>query len=191
MSVLLDFPNPTDNDIVSRSPQSIAFEAMWRGLRTGGLVPRRSDFHPSKALPFLRDLVLLEVPPPGERQLRIRLAGTGIEQRIQNNIVGRDYLEFLPAIYHDGALTSAQIMADLPCGLWQLTNVHYERGTAQLLELTAFPLISDGGRQILGLLRGTGKYQPPTFVPDKALQADTALKFEFLEIGNGVPEWKG
>jgi len=95
MSVLLDFPSIADDE-TGRSPQSLAFEAMWRGLRSDGLVPRRRDFHPSRALPFLRDLVLLEVPAPGGHQLKIRLTGTGLEQRIQKNIVGRDYLEFLP-----------------------------------------------------------------------------------------------
>jgi len=192
MNVHLAAPSVPDCEL-SRSADSHAFEALWRSLPKEGPVPDRGALHPRKAARFLPNLVLVEVPPPGSRSLKIRLAGTGIEAKIERSITGHDYLEFLPERFHEAALQSARMMIAQPCGLWQLTTVHYQRGTSQLLEITAFPLCagSDCAPYILGLSRGTAKYYASEENPDAAICAETALKFEFLDIGNGVPAWNG
>ena len=180
----------SDEELV-RSPCSFEFEAIWRGLRNGGLVPSRSDFHPSKVIRFLPEIVIVEVPGPGDLILKIRLAGSGIEARVQKKITGQNYLDFMPLMYREGALLSARLISSQPCGLWQMTKVHYERGTSQLLEMTAFPLAANQNNApvILVLSRVIEGFQVPTQTPDVAMLADTAMKFEFLDIGNGVPAW--
>jgi hypothetical protein len=173
-----------------RSAHSIASETFWRSLRNGKPIPEREDFHPSHARPFLADLALLEVSFD-EPLLRIRLAGTRVEARIQQTIGGDNYLDFLPEEFQAGALQSSRLMLSHPCGLWQFTNVHYERGTAQMMEQTAFPLGSrrTGTSQLLVLSNPTDAFHRPTLKAERAMLADTASKWEFLDLGYGVPGW--
>ncbi|MBV8978016.1 MAG: PAS domain-containing protein [Alphaproteobacteria bacterium] len=191
MSLHVLQPKSTFAPARSRSPESLAFEAFWRDLPKDGLVPARSAFHPRDAAQFLRDLLLVEVPPPGARRIKIRLAGSGFEAQVRGSITGHDYLEFLPPPYHDAALQSARLIAGQPCGLWQMTNVHYRRGTSQMLEITAFPLGGGGGRAplIVALSRGTASFQMAAQIPATVMMADTAQEYAFLDIGAGVPAW--
>lgn len=175
-----------------RSEPSLAFEAMWRGLRRkGSPIPARNDFHPAKAVKFLREIVLVEVPCGANRALKVRLVGSAIEARMQTNLAGRDYLECLAPAHHDGAVRSTQMMASHPCGLWQMTQFHYERGISHLAEMTAFPLGpgDDGVPLILLLSSFHDVAQRPSVPLGKPILADTALTFRFLDIGNGLPEW--
>ena len=174
----------------TRSARSLEFESFWRNLRNGELVPRRSDFHPRKAIDFLGDLVLIEVSPE-HPMLKIRLAGRHIESRLQRTITGHNYLDYLPARYREGALLTGRLMVGHPCGVWQVAKVHYKRGLAWMMEQTGFPLgpAENGYPLLLVLANPASDAQPPTLKPDKAMVADTATKWEFLDVGAGIPEW--
>jgi hypothetical protein len=173
-----------------RSSRSFAFEELWRSLRNGKLIPDREDFPPARARWFLSDMALLEVSFD-QPLLRIRLAGTRVEERIQRTIGGDNYLDFLSPEFQAGALLSGRLMVSHPCGLWQLTKIHYERGTAQLTEQTVFPLGpgKHGVPMLLVLTNPKAAFEVPTLKADKAIVADTATKWEFLDLGRGVPEW--
>jgi hypothetical protein len=174
----------------ARSELSIAFETFWRGLpKEDGLVPRRGDFRPERAARFLRHIVLCEVQLDGAVSLRMRLIGTAFEQRIQRDLRGHDYLEFLPAELHQGALDASREIVRRPCGLWQVMPVHYERGFAHHLEITAFPLKPGaGGLDLLLILtQAIPAYLLPTPTGDKVLRTDTALTHRFIDIGAGLP----
>jgi hypothetical protein len=177
--------------VVERSAESLAFEAHWRNLPKTGLVPERVQFKPEKAARFLRNLVLVEAPDADATRVNIRLAGSGVQERMHRDITGHDYLDFLPKPYHDGALASAKLMLSYPCGLWQVMAVHYERGYSQNVEITAFPLIAgEGSAPLLVIVMipvaGLVKAHPS---PGKVMVADTASTFEFIDIGAGVPVW--
>lgn len=173
-----------------RSAKSEAFETMWRGLRSGELVPSRADFRPSMAVRFLSEIVLLDVPRRGEPRLTVRLVGTAVEARLQTDIVGRNYLDYLPADHREAAWRSARLMLDHPCGLWQMSNLHYERGTSHLVEMTAFPLAVAAGADVLivhsNMIVGVGREPQPGALP---MSVDTALTFKFIDVGAGLPAW--
>lgn len=174
-----------------RSPESRAFEDYWRSLRGEALMPARADFHPATAVRFLRDIVLLEATCDGTRNLRIRVAGEGYTELVGRNVSGLNHLDFVPEWLHADAIESARLMMQTPCGLWQISPAHLSRGYTRLLEITALPLAPADGvtpfilchvRKIEGLLPATLPIQQDVII-------DTAVQFEFLDVGAGAPKW--
>jgi len=179
-------------DGLQRSAESRAFEAYWRSLRSWNeLVPSRAKFHPAKALRFLRDIVLLEAACEASRQFRIRVAGEGYTELVGHNVSGQNHLDFVPEWLHADAIESGRLMINTPCGLWQISPAHLARGYTRLLEVTAMPLAPTDSvtpfflchvRQIEGLM-------PATLPVARGISIDTAVQFEFLDIGAGAPAW--
>ncbi len=177
---------------LTRSRRSLDFESMWRSLCGEATVPARADFRPAKAARFLSEIVLLEIPNEPDRRMTVRVVGTAVDARLQINIVQQDYLQYLPERYRDGGWRSVRLMIDHPCGLWQITNLHYERGTSNLVEMTFFPLRGpEGGPNfILSHLNFIGMGSDG-MQKIRAIAADTARTFQFLDVGAGVPAWLG
>lgn len=140
--------------------------------------------------PFLPDMALLEAPPE-EPKLRIRLAGTRVERRSQFSLHGANYLDFLPGRYRAGALVSARLVLNQPCGLWQLTRIHYERGIVVLMEQTVLPLrpSDDGPPLIVVFALPVAGGEQATLNAEKPMMVDTATKYAFLDIGAGIPAY--
>src|ERR1700760_752200 len=154
MSAAYDHAARAGYDNVQRSQGSLDFEALWRSLPRTGLVPDRSAFNPARAAKFLHKIILVEAPTAEKQGLFFRLAGQTLNDNVQKNMAGANWLDFLPAQHHAEALESARPICGRPCGIWQLTPVHYERGISQLIEATIFPLGStaDGIPLMLGSL---------------------------------------
>jgi hypothetical protein len=174
-----------------RSAESQAFEDFWRSLRSEGFVPKRADFHPSRAVRFLRSIVLLDVPSGPGGAIRIRVSSQTCNQLGGRNLSGENPLDYLPEQFHAGAVESARLMVAHPCGLWQISPVHLLRGYATYLEITIFPLAPGEGAapSLLGHVRHTGGLIPASLSADRGFAFDTATQFEFLNIGAGVPHW--
>lgn len=170
----------------TRTDRSRGFEAGWRALRSDGLVPSREDFRPAKVIPFLKDIVLIEVGTTP--RLSIRLVGTSVEARIQCSIAGRDYLEFLPEALRADAWRSSRQMVEHPCGLWQMSQLHYRRGVSHLIEMTMLPLRGIDGTDIIVVhcnpIAVSGSQAQ---LHSHAMRADPALTYQYIDIGAGVP----
>jgi hypothetical protein len=173
----------------ARSKQSLAFEELWRSLPKDGAIPNRRDFNPAQAVPFLSQLVLMDVEWGTKPILRIRLAGTGFESRVQNKLDGQNYLDVLPAEYHAGAIESTRLMHKQPCGLWQITKLHYQRLFAEPVEYTSFPLTADGDRPalIVTYVVPLRAVTAPNPTGGKPLLAETATHWTYIDIGYGIP----
>lgn len=173
-----------------RSEKSLDFEARWRAIPKKGIVPTRSEFSPRLFAPMLRYVMLLDFSTSGSPWSRIRVVGDGIREHVQSDLTSHDYLEFLPAKFHGDAAASVELIFNHPCGLWQVMAAHYQRGFSQYLEMTAFPLVSENGTgqmlSFLAPLRGHVAPMPPGL---SVMSIDTAITFEFLDVGAGVPEW--
>jgi hypothetical protein len=175
---------------ITRTELSHAFEAFYRTLPTdGALMPNRRVFRPERAGKFLKHIVLCETLNDGVGGLRIRLVGSEFEQRIQRDVRGQNYLEYLMPTYHQGAMDSIREIVQRPCGLWQIMPVHYERGYAQHIELTVLPLGPgpDGVHLLLALTQPTRDLVAPIPTGDRVLAAGTALTYRYLDLGAGVP----
>jgi hypothetical protein len=174
-----------------RSRRSHAFEEFWRALPRTGSLPRRSDMGIKQAAPFLQHMMLVEARLNDTPSFPIRLTGGAVRDRIQRDIVGHDYLEFLPRQYHAGAIETARLVTGFPCGLWQIMALHFERGFAQNHEVTAFPLETQQGEPplLLGLFEPAEGLIAAHPAHGKAMLADTASTFRFIDIGAGEPAW--
>lgn len=176
----------------SRSKSSLEFEALWRGLKKdGGLIPNRREFKPEKAKSLLRDLLLVEARLGEPPSLPIRLVGSAAQQRIQHNIVGHDYLDFMPPELHAGAIESGRLMFNHPCGLWQVMTMHYAREYAQNVEITAFPLLADAASVplLLVLMQPVEGLVSAIQAQGRPILVDTASAYEFIDVGAGQPAW--
>ncbi len=189
MSAAPDLPVKPVPPPCERSQGSLEFEALWRALPRTGLVPARSAFNPARAGKLLSRLILVEAPNPKHPGLFFRLAGEVLNENVQTNIAGTDWLDYLPAEHHAEALESARLICNHPCGVWQLTPVHYERGYSQLIEATIFPLGpgADGIPLMLGSLEILPGMSPSKAVVGKAISAETSKTYEFIDVGAGVP----
>jgi hypothetical protein len=171
-----------------RSTQSLAFERYWHSLPKQGLIPHKRDFTPAGMASLLRNVMLLEVSLEPVPSFQIRLVGGAIQERIQRDVKGRDYLEFLPPDVQEGAVTAVRYMFDHPCGLWQITPLHFERGISVNLESTVFPLMAEPSPFVLaiGLPRDDRPY--PQLPDGKPLLITTAPEYCYLDVGAGVPK---
>jgi hypothetical protein len=175
---------------VSRSQESLAIEAIWRALPKSGPLPERASFRPSLATRFLSNIVLIDADLKTP-YLKVRLVGSGFESRIQRKIVGMNYLDFLLPQFHTGALAAIKLMSDQPCGLWQVMALHYERELAEPYEATCFPFAptAEGKVPLLNFVRPLGHSIESTPTSGRAIMADTAMTFAFIDVGAGVPGW--
>jgi hypothetical protein len=170
---------------LERSVGSHAFEALWRALPRDGLVPNRAAFNPARAAKFLNRIILVEAPNAMNPGLHFRLAGQTLNDNVQMNMAGTNWLDFLPAEHHAEALESARLICNHPCGIWQLTPVHYERGISQLIEVTIFPLGpgADGIPLMLGNLEFSNLTAGSQPDHGKGLRAETSRTYAFIDIG--------
>jgi hypothetical protein len=175
--------------VAKRSEGSLEFEALWRALPRQGLVPPRNAFNPARATKLLPKLILVEAPNPGHPGLHFRLVGQALNENVRQNMAGTNWLDFLPTEHHAEALESARLICEHPCGIWQLTPVHYERGFSQLIEVTIFPLGAgaDGIPLMLGSLEFLPNDSHKATDRGKGLMAETSKIHEFIDIGAGVP----
>jgi hypothetical protein len=173
----------------SRSELSTAFEMFWRSLPKEGHVPNRRAFLPERAPRFLRDLVLCELSLEGRSLARMRLIGSAFEELIRRNVKGEDFLQYLPPAYHAGAVESVREIVTRPCGLWQVTPLHFERGYSRNFEFTALPLGPgpDGVHLLLVLTQAMPGLVEPIPTVDQVMIADTAVTYRYIDIGAGVP----
>jgi len=175
-----------------RSSESLAFEEMWKGLRKpGALIPGRREFRPRRAVPFLRNLVLLEAPIRDGDPMRFRLVGTAFERRIQRNIKGRDHFDQMPEHMHADARASIRLMFTQPCGIWQIVTMHYQRHYAEPMEATVLPLASESGSPplLLSYVKPLGYTVLPQSTGGQAMWSEDAAFYAFLDVGAGIPDW--
>jgi len=175
----------------ARSSGSYAFESLWRSIPRSGAVPARSDFNPALAAETLRNILLVEGPTASRPGVYLRLVGDALNANVQHNMTGQNWLDFLPAQYHAAALATARLIWEHPCGIWQLTPLHYERGYSQLLEVTIFPLrpAPDGTPLMLAHIEFHAWSRWQRIARGSVLSVETAVDFAFINIGAGVPEW--
>jgi hypothetical protein len=170
----------------TRSTDSLDFEWLWHSLRRGRAMPERSDLRLSNAKRFVGDLVLAEFA--GDRVL-VRIAGQRFEELVGCRMSGEDIIEFMAPAFRQAARETSRLMAELPCGLWQVSPMHLARGYAQTIEITGFPLSQDGRVALMFLAKPRGDLFPSSLATEHAMTLDSPQAFQFLDTGAGEPAW--
>lgn len=177
----------------SRSPQSLEFEAFWRAMPRTGLTPMRKDFRPERVRGMLPYISMIEVRlRDAQPSLPIRLMAGVIQYKAQDFLGGCDCRDLFPPEYHAGMIESARLIVGRPCGLWQKSAFHYQRGFAMNWEITIFPLLSEEGQPPLMLLHALPQNDlvQPVSTGAQIMRVETASVFHFIDVGAGVPQWK-
>jgi hypothetical protein len=178
-----------DGASFTRSSGSLAFEHMWRSLPRQGPLPERRAFQPRVAKSFLRHLLLAQAPSTDDPTLRVRLVGDEIRAHILGNIVGQDFLDFVPEPERKaGILEFARAMLTQPCGAWWVAPVHYERGFSRFWEMTAFPLASSKSERaaILVHVWPLDQTSDARSTGQGAIRMDVAAQVNLIAIEPGV-----
>jgi hypothetical protein len=173
----------------TRSPESLAFEKLWRDLPRKGLVPDRAEFKPERAKHLLRNLILVAAPKDDADALSIRLVGSAIHEQIGRDVTGLDYAYFLDQEQRASAHLVVGKMFARPCGFWQIAPVHYERGYSQFWEMTGLPLAGNEKSPplVLAYVRQAERMLQAEQTGDRAMYVGPADPFEYIDIGAGVP----
>jgi len=176
--------------VFSRSPESLAFEKLWRDLPHKGLVPDRAEFKPERAKHLLRNLILVAAPTEENSGLTIRLVGSAIHEQIGHDVTGLDYAAFLGAEQRANAYVVVRKMFAHPCGFWQIVPVHYERGYSQFWEMTGLPLAGNDRSPplVLAYVRQAERLLVAEHTHDRAMYVGPADPFKYIDIGAGLPE---
>jgi len=171
-----------------RTELSKSFEAFWRSLPKTGLVPSREAFRPESAPRFLRHLVLAEVRL-SVPSICIRLAGTEFERRLQASVKDLNYLEFVAGEDLPVVIQRAREIVERPCGVWEIRETHYERGYAQQVENTSFPLRSEEGgvNLLLVLTQSLGRSITPEATDGKFTRTRPTALCHYIDVGAGTP----
>tara|TARA_R110002124_G_scaffold5415_19_gene34710 strand:+ start:2347 stop:2946 length:600 start_codon:yes stop_codon:yes gene_type:complete len=173
-----------------RSPQSLAFEAMWRALpREGNGVPKRSAFLPERAAKLLPHIALVEIHTDAPMTTKVRLIGNTLRMLSGFDVTGLDYLDM--AVDRDYYAARTRAYVGHPCGNWSAAPIIYERGYQSVMEMTCLPLTDDttGGHLILALIYETGDALPEHRMVGLPIELHAAIVNEFIDIGAGVPEF--
>lgn len=172
---------------LERTQLSHDFVTFWRGLARDGIVPKREEFRPERAGPFLRHLLLCEVDD--EFAIRFRLIGSEFQRRVQCDMKGQDFLQYVPAERRPSARYAVRSIITRPCGLWRVTPMHYERGFAQYIEYTTLPLLpgADGKPLLLILTQAVNGLLDPGDTHGKVMAAYPSIVYRYLDIGAGIP----
>lgn len=158
----------------------------WQSLPRSGGLPLYSDFDPAAARSWLADMTILSVNGPDE--IRHRLVGTAIADRLGYDATGKNLLDFIDPSYRSQCARDMLEVVYRPCG-WQVRYLtHYPSGRIAHVQSIYLPLQGPAG-------------QPPRIVsvhtpedPERYARASAEPSFAskiarmvWIDLGFGVP----
>ncbi|WP_421779475.1 PAS domain-containing protein [Kiloniella litopenaei] len=170
------------------SPRCQRLHDYWWELKysCGQTVPKKSDFNPAAIKDILSHILIHDLSKPGQSLLR--LAGTGIVDRLGFDPTGRDYVEFVAEDRRDAAYNELYKVASFPCGMRVILEGRYQSGLVHISESVGYPLCSDSGDYhflvfIDDVLENIERHQSP----DKQLNYSKVNQRDYIDIGFGTP----
>jgi hypothetical protein len=121
--------------------ESKEFALYWRSIECERLVPRRSNFDPTKIVSLLPGIQIYEVI--SETEIVSRLAGTNLAEQMGTELTGRNLLDF----YHEDIRTDAgKAMVEMtryPCGIIAGLGGTAQSGQTVRTIAVGFPLLDE------------------------------------------------
>lgn len=162
-------------------------ENYWKAIRTGNEIPTRAAFKlTSEIAPLMPHMVIAEL---ADGDLVFRYAGTGLVERQGMNITGKCYGDFAEPLQVARAAARIKAFHATPCGFVSAHREEYQRGFAAAVEVVGFPLRTDDrdGRLIVMVVVPLGTV-PFTETGGRPIFMAPATHFEFIDVGQGVPD---
>lgn len=124
-----------------------SFKDAWERVRHNQGLPKRSDIHLRNFIDHLENLVIYE--RRGRRDLRYRLTGSGVSDRLDN--MGAEinlFDHFVPEV-HEACDEWWNTVMDNPCGGIMEFSTRFSNGTVRAGVAIALPILSDRGETLL------------------------------------------
>ncbi|MBG53968.1 MAG: PAS domain-containing protein [Alphaproteobacteria bacterium] len=88
--------------------------------------------------PLMADITLLEFVD--NQALPYRLAGENVLERMGRDVIGKDFLDYIPPALRLESLTAHRAMCSLPCGYYMIYENEYVSGQRVKAETMTLPL---------------------------------------------------
>ncbi|WP_421866198.1 PAS domain-containing protein [Parvibaculum sp.] len=158
----------------------------WLSLPRGSGLPSSSDFDPAAIRSWLADMTIMSVNGPGD--IRHRLVGTGIADRLGYDATGKNLLDFIDPSYREQCARDMHEVAWRPCG-WQVRYLtHYPSGRVANVQSIYLPLKGPAGQppRIVSVHtpEDAQRYARGSAEPNFASSIDRMV---WIDLGFGVP----
>jgi hypothetical protein len=165
----------------SRSQLSVRFEVRLRSLSLPNAVPSADALRWERLAEFEPNIALIELDIEG-RKLPIRHAGAALSTLFAQNLPATDFQDLAMPNFRRALFDTFTVMAEQPCGAWQLVPVRISAGTA-LLECTAFPVLASDASNHQAIV-----FAVPLPTDGRAATEPAAPSIvRWLNLGCGVP----
>ncbi|MAU59596.1 PAS domain-containing protein [Parvibaculum sp.] len=158
----------------------------WLSLPRASGIPNASDFDPAAARSWLADMTILTVNGPEE--IRHRLVGTGIADRLGYDATGKNLLDFVDPSYRRQCARDMLEVAWRPCG-WQVRYLtHYPSGRVAHVQSIYLPL-KGPERQPPRIVSVHTPENPERYTrtASKPNFASEIARMVWIDVGFGVP----
>lgn len=176
------------NSYVEETLQSEPFRsflATWQSLRVGNKLPSRGKIHLRDFVDHLENLIIYE--RFGPRDLRYRLTGSGVSERVDNIGVEVNLFDLFVPEVHDACEIWWNAVMDAPCGGIMEFSTAFTNGNHRAGMAIALPILSQRGTPLLlalnhmmGIIRVSEPRAQVAFGVDYAIG-------HYFDIGYGVP----
>jgi len=181
-----DAPAPSrhagDDDALSAESQQLI--AAWNGWRGDKPVPHRRDMDLVSIARLMPQLILLEIFS-SERAV-FRLVGNDIEQLAGLRLMGRDYLQFVPADQRADRSRLLQQAVAHPFGLAAFYALRLPDDSRRMMQICILPLLANEAGAPPQLLGVASNLPSSRYGENRNLQV-TALRMHLLDLGAGLP----
>jgi hypothetical protein len=159
----------------------------WQGLRAVRLLPRRSEIDPTRMVPILSALHILEAHAPDD--VRFRLVGTNHVRLLGFEPTGKNLIELTPIEQRLTRAWRLWSLVERPCAAWLAIPVAFASGRHGLAQSIMLPLEPDRDGAPRQLISVTTLSDPEGWGgPLKEPMVGLSVEFAFLDIGAGVPD---
>jgi len=176
--------------MTERTEKSERLERVWRSLpkHEHGLLPPRLSLKAANIPDLLPDISIAQVMPSS---LMVLLTGSHITARINAEITGQDYLQYVESAQRAQVLAMLQTMCHRPVAGYLHVQSRYSRGYTQALELTMFPICDKTGdpNYIVSLAIPMEKEGPfiEKNIRGEIASSDWRLPANWIDLGAGIP----
>ncbi len=172
-------------DLSGLDPRLEEFATYWSELPKDQMLPHRQDFRPERISKSLPNFSIHELIRPDFIQLR--LIGTDIEKIYDQNMTGKNYLDFVAPT---GRVKVSQVIHTActhPAGMVFQIKSTTKKGTVLNRESIAFPMRDNDG--LPRLIYYCTVTTNPGYYADQILERliITDISIHYIDIGAGIP----
>lgn len=163
-----------------------SFHRAWDAERVDGALPSRQSIHLRNFIDHLDNLVIYE--RRGRRDLRYRLTGSGVAERVDNLGVEVNLFDHFVPDVHAACEEWWNTVMDHPCGGLMEFSTRFSNGTTRAGMAIALPITSERGETLLLARNHMMDIIDVGATCDAPVFGEKYAIGHYFEIGFGVPE---